>query len=173
MLLKNEDLNESQFRVMNLQESDSMFAITAGNIDATLVGEPTGSTIIFKGIGKEIRNFADIDLDPNLLFVRSDYLRSHRGEIEMFLKGWLKTLDYIKNNRDDVLNLLSRDGNINIDVVKMSAIPTTFDASLTLEIIKSFKDDSEFLKNQKVVSTVPDVNNVFETEYLKEAIAQK
>lgn len=142
-------------------------AFLGGSVDAAVTWEPFLSEVREKGGGHVLlttRDYPGIIVD---VLVASDRLTQDHERLERFLDGWLRSVDYIKQNPDESAAIIARGLGIkNEDVRGMMAGLEFAGKKLNAEFFNAedpsqtrlgviLLEASEFWRSQGVISQTP------------------
>ncbi len=172
-LIELSNTNIKDFRIMNMKDDDAMVALQTKDIDAFLCGEPYCATMEYKDVAYELLNFDKTEKDPNFLLIRKDFMEKNPELVIEFLKAWIESVDFVNNNIDESKNIISKKGNIEPEIIDLAIKYARYDSDLDDSMIQSFKEDSKFLLDQKVIEKLPNFDDIIVKRYLAEAIKIK
>lgn len=74
-------------------------------VPAAVADLPTALDLAAKGNGKTLVNFGDVvkEFPFYVAFARNDILSQHPDEVKGFIQGWLQTVKWMKDNRDQAI----------------------------------------------------------------------
>jgi NitT/TauT family transport system substrate-binding protein len=92
-------------------------AFQAGTLDAAVVWEPILSDVANKTAGKVLLTSADVPDSIIGIFVVSDPLLRDEATLKLLLDGWMKALDFIKNNPKEGSEIMAKGFSVSPDEV--------------------------------------------------------
>lgn len=74
-------------------------------VPAAVADLPTALDLAAKGNGKTLVNFGDVvkEFPFYVAFARNDIISQHPDEVKGFIQGWLQTVKWMKDNRDQAI----------------------------------------------------------------------
>lgn len=119
-------------------------------IDAAVVSEPWASLMEKQGVVKVVKDADEVpwkgDLPATVLVVRKEFLQNNPELVEKFLEGHEKSIAYINNNQEKIVDIISKDiekttdQEIEIDIIKNSLERVRFTSELDKGILQEFAD---------------------------------
>lgn len=124
-------------------------------IDAALVSEPWASQMEAKGVARVVRDAKEVPWEGKMpaavLVASKDFLESNPEIIENIIDAHEESVDYINNNKEEVINIISQqikaitDQGIEEDIIISSLNRVEFSTEVNKEIIQEFADFSKSL----------------------------
>lgn len=124
-------------------------------IDAAVVSEPWASLMEKQGVVKVVKDADEVpwkgDLPATVLVVRKEFLQNNPELVEKFLEGHEKSIAYINNNQEEIVDIISKDikktteQEIELDIIKNSLERVRFTPELDKGILQEFADLSKEL----------------------------
>ncbi len=76
------------------------------DVPAAVADLPTALDLAAKGNGKTLVNFGDVvkEFPFYVAFARNDLISQHPDEVKGFIQGWLQTVKWMKDNRDQAID---------------------------------------------------------------------
>lgn len=97
--------------VIEAQNADIANLINSGDVDAALVPEPWGTTILEKTNAVIVLDYDEIkhgkDYSTAVVIVNREYLEEHGDIVEKFLKAHMETTDYIVKYKDEAAKIMN------------------------------------------------------------------
>jgi len=157
--------------IVDMQPSDQLTALAAGELDAIVASEPTPSLAIANGYGHELATLGGLNNTyPILILVHTQFAKEHPETVVKMLRALISATDFIQNNLDEAANIQATITGLDADVVKTAMNFHYYNVCMTQETKDSLSNMATFLKNMKQISEIPDFNTVIETSYLEEAL---
>lgn len=155
--------------VCAVANADVANTMQRGDIDAALVPEPWGATILSL-LGEEAELFLDYDeimggdYDVALVVVRKDFLEEHPDIVETFLQQHNLATDEINNNQKDSIEIIRKE--------LLDATGKSYEDEIIYEAFSRIGISSELNKNsimefaklsaeQGFIDEVPDENTLY------------
>lgn len=173
--VKRYNLDPNKIQMVSLPAPESVAALRRGDIDAIFIWEPWITRAV-----KEVPNTKVIarsgDDNVYVLTVYTHFGQRLIDDKELggnVLKAIAEASDWIKPNLDEAAQILGQTYNIPVADAKTYTARFEYDTRYTPDIRKSFDEGVEFLKEQKLVDSVPNFDNFFHPEILKAAMPDR
>jgi len=124
-------------------------------IDAALVSEPWASLMETKGIVKVVRDAKEVPWDGNMpatvLVASKEFLESNPEVVEKIITAHEKSIDYINNNKEDVISVISKqietitNQGIEEEIIESSLNRVDYTKKIDKNILQEFADLSKSL----------------------------
>jgi NitT/TauT family transport system substrate-binding protein len=109
ILLKREGLTEKDLQITNMTADDAAAAFIAGQIPAAVTWEPHLTLVRTKNQGKVL---IDSSSTPGLIVdvvsLTCDYIDKNPKDVEAFVKGLYKAVDFIKTNPEEAYAIMAK-----------------------------------------------------------------
>ncbi len=107
--LKSNQMKPEDVEIQDVSNERGIELLKAGNIDAAVVWEPSLSQTAKEIGGKVIFTTKDVDsLVIDSLITRSDFLKSHKGEITKFILAWFDAIHAVETEPDKVFESIGK-----------------------------------------------------------------
>ena len=169
ILLDAAGLKSSDIEVLNLQPADIKSSLASKNIDAAVTWDPIATQIVNEGIAQLITDGEKYKLSANVIIANSDFLKQHGDVAERLIKVLDKTQKWIEENKQEALEIVSKDSGFSVDVLKPSFDKTDRNIKFSDEAIKSIKDTAKYLYDNKVIQKEVNVDDLIDKTYLNNA----
>ncbi len=171
---QNESLDWDDFDWVNLYVEDMISALESDSIEAFTAWEPTPGIAEAQGIGRVLRSFGDLALVPVCLHTTLDYAKNNRDEIVSFLAAHMDKADLIKNNPEQAAELaaeaaLDQGVEVSSDAFLTMFNRIDFTIDLNSDILDAINDTAQFLYDQGKIDSIPTLR--WDTSFLQEAQA--
>ncbi len=111
-LLQKANIQEGEFKTVNLPAHNILNALESGMIDAGHTWEPTTSQLIAKGY-KVLAKAGDIPgIIADILAFHADIIKNRPQEVQAVVKAMLEAEKFIKSNPDEALNIMAKGENM-------------------------------------------------------------
>jgi NitT/TauT family transport system substrate-binding protein len=109
ILLKREGMTETDLKIVNMTADDAAAAFIAGRIPAAVTWEPHLTLVRTKQQGKVL---IDSSTTPGLIVdvvaLTCDYIEKNPKDVEAFVKGLYKAVEFIKTNQDEAYAIMAK-----------------------------------------------------------------
>ncbi|MHC1681955.1 MAG: ABC transporter substrate-binding protein [Clostridiaceae bacterium] len=169
ILLDSAGLKPSDIQILNLQPADIKSSLASKNIDAAVTWDPIATQIIDDGIAKLITDGEKYKLGVNVIIANSDFLKEHGDIAERLLKVLDKSQKWIDENKDEALQIVSKDSGFSVDVLKPKFDKTNRNIRFSDEAVKSVKETAKYLYDNKIIKKEVNVDELIDKTYLNNA----
>lgn len=169
ILLDAAGLKPSDIEVLNLQPADIKSSLASKNIDAAVTWDPIATQIVNEGIAQLITDGEKYKLSANVIIANSDFLKEHGDIAERLIKVLDKSQKWIEENKQEALEIVSKDSGFSVDVLKPAFEKTDRGIKFTDEAIQSIKDTGKYLYDNKVIQKQVNVDELIDKTYLNNA----
>ena len=109
ILLKKEGMTEKDLEITNMTADDAAAAFIAGQIPAAVTWEPHLTLVKSKKQGKVlIDSSATPGLIVDVVDLTCDYIKNNPKDVEAFVKGLYKAVEFIKTNQDEAYAIMAK-----------------------------------------------------------------
>jgi NitT/TauT family transport system substrate-binding protein len=109
ILLKREGMTEKDLEITNMTADDAAAAFIAGQIPAAVTWEPHLTLVRTKNQGKVLIDSASTPgLIVDVVSLTCDYIDKNPKDVEAFVKGLYKAVDFIKTNPDEAYAIMAK-----------------------------------------------------------------
>ncbi len=142
--LASEGLTLNDIEYINMDIPAANAALLTGKVDAaTLAGahvinaEKKGATLLVDGAGL---------INPvTVIAARSDWVENNPDLVKAYFNAHLKSLEFIKNNPEEALEITAKEQKISLDEAKKQFALYDFEPKITEEDIKNLNLDQDFM----------------------------
>lgn len=171
--LKSAGLTVNDIQQINLSPGDIKTSLSSKNIDAAVTWEPNISQIVQEGSGSIIADGTGYKLNVNVIIGTSKFLKENPEVTERLLKVLDKASKWIKENKQEALEIVSKDAGVPVAALEPGFEKSNLDIAFTDEAIKSIEDTEVFIKENNIIRTDVDVKELIDETYLKNAGIEK
>jgi NitT/TauT family transport system substrate-binding protein len=109
ILLKREGMTEKDLQITNMTADDAAAAFIAGQIPAAVTWEPHLTLVRTKNQGKVLIDSASTPgLIVDVVALTCDYIDKNPKDVEAFVKGLYKAVEFIKTNPDEAYAIMAK-----------------------------------------------------------------
>jgi sulfonate transport system substrate-binding protein len=167
--LRSVGLKPADIQQVNLAPGDILTALTGKNIDAAVTWEPYLTIAQAQKSANLIADGTGYKLNVNVIIASSDFLKSHHDVAVRLLKVFDKAEKWIKANPEKALELISRDSGFKVEALKPAFNKIALDLRLTPDAVKSIAETAAFVRENKIIRSDVNVNDLIDVSYLKAA----
>ena len=129
---------------VDMQIPDAVTALSSGEIDCALVAGPSALQCLNSG-SKKVCDGEGLVSGITVIAVNSEFAEKYPDLVKRFMKVHDETLDYMKDNYDDMISKVAKELDISEDDVKSLYEWYDFDDDIDDEEIKALYDTQDFL----------------------------
>ena len=111
--------------VTAVENADIQNMMDQGNVDAALVPEPWGSTLVKNG-AEIVLDYNEVYMEGNypvaVVVVRNDYLKEHEADVDAFMDAYQASVEFVNSDPDQAAKIIGAHDIIAEEVAK-KAIP--------------------------------------------------
>lgn len=148
-ILAEQGLTLRDIELVNLLIPDGIAALQSGQVDATMVVEPVMSRLLRNGAIEILRDGED--LISGLTFSVTTTRLFQSAEVEAYKQVHARSLAYIEENLEEVLELAATELNLPIEIVEAVAEKYTFSAELTAKHLAELEETIAFLYKEGLI----------------------
>jgi sulfonate transport system substrate-binding protein len=167
LLLNQNGLKTGDVNIVNLPATDQQAALESGNVDAAATWEPWGTSLEYAKAAKVLGDHSKIKVNTSVFIARNEFGRSNPDLVERFLRVNQRIIEYIKNNPEEALEIVSKESKLPVPVLRKSFLATDWEARVGDKDIQEFNKVKSFLKDTNVLKKDFDINELFDLHYLK------
>lgn len=109
ILLKREGMSENDVKITSMTADDAAAAFIAGQIPAAVTWEPHLSLVRSKKQGKVLIDSSETPgLIVDVVDLNCDYIKNNPKDVEAFIKGLYKAVDFIKTNKEEAYAIMAK-----------------------------------------------------------------
>ena len=167
-------LKPQDYKIVNVGFGNMHSALAAGSVDAITALEPYGSLAEQEGMSRPLLSFDKFDPSPNILVVRTAYLRANEALVVAFLKPWLEGARIFNTERARVASIVLREYerqgyNLPPGVIEKSLSKLRVEPDITPDARRYLADAAESLKRRNQLATLPNWDAALRQDLLRKA----
>ena len=167
LLLQKNGLTANNINLVNLPASDWQNALVSGNVDAVSTWEPWSTSLQKANAGKAIINSKGIKDSPSVYLVRNAFAVKNPDLVKRFLKVNRRAMDYIKQNPDEAVEIVSKETKLPAASLIDSYKATEWTVRISNEDKNSFRQVKDFLRERSVIKKDFDIETLFDLSYVE------
>jgi len=142
-------------------------ALMAGSIDAFAASEPTPSLAELRG-GRELGTLGGLGNEyPIMMVAQKDLLDGRDEDVIRFLQALKKAETFVIENPEETAKILAEATGLTPVVARYAMAKHSYRLRLDEAIMESLNKTAEFLKDQKIISVIPDFPSVITNRYVQ------
>jgi sulfonate transport system substrate-binding protein len=154
-------LKPQDYQIVNVGFGNMQSALAAGSVDAITALEPYGSLAEHEGMSRPLLSFDKFDPSPNILVVRSAYLRANKALVVSFLRPWLEAARTFNADKARAASIVLREYErqgykLPPGVIEKSLSKLRVEPEITPDARRYLADAAESLKRRNQLATLPD-----------------
>lgn len=165
-------LKPQDYQIVNVGFGNMQSALAAGSVDAITALEPYGSLAEQEGMSRSLLSFDKFDPSPNILVVRTAFLRANEALVVDFLKPWLEGARIFNAERARAASIVLREYErqgykLPPGVIEKSLSKLRVEPEITPDARKYLADAAESLKRRNQLSTLPNWDAALRPDLLR------
>ncbi|MDR3260044.1 MAG: NrtA/SsuA/CpmA family ABC transporter substrate-binding protein [Fusobacteriaceae bacterium] len=154
--LAKDGLKESDVEFIQMGLPNARAALVGGSVDLALLAGPVAYTTIKDGYN--IVTTGEGLVDATIVTATSArYYKSNPEAVEKFIDARKETLEYIKNNYEEIIAITAKETDLPIDAVKEMYEMYDFDNTIKESDIDSMKKTTKFMIDNKMIEKDVDI----------------
>lgn len=175
--LTDKGINPSEVEFVNMPPPSIQAALINGNLDAGSIWQPYRYNVI-KELGDDVVEFNDKEVYKSfaIIAVRKDFAQENPEVIDRFLRAIIEAEEYYDQHPDEVIQMMSEETDIPLDVLKTVWSEYILEISLKDELLDLIKNEGkriieseEAFRNKKL----PDYEDSFNPVFLEKIDASR
>lgn len=161
--------------------SEQLAALMNGDVDAMACWEPycsqavaQGGTLLFNGIHSYLSDCeGDVEWMAfySTLHCNDEFLETHRGDVVAIMKALSRATDYINENRDEAVKIISKAVQTDEDTVAMIMSENVYSMEWDDAFSNGIDAYAQYMYDSDNISTVPEYASYTDTSLLSEVDA--
>jgi sulfonate transport system substrate-binding protein len=168
MLLQQNGLKAGDVNIVNMPTSDHQAALDTKAVDAVATWQPFVATIELAKAGKLLTTSQNVIRTVGVYLARNEFGQKNPELIERFLKVHQRAADYLKNNPEEALRIISQESKIPVAALAKSLETINWDLNITDEDVQTLVKTKDFLKDTNVIKQNFDIHELIDTKYLND-----
>ena len=143
-------------------------AMKAGELQGSVTSTEEGLSLQEQGVGRVLMNFGDIvpDFHTHVIFASDALIKSKPEVVRRFLRGWFKTVAFIRDNRALAVKSIAKTMNLSEKVVDMAYETEmgmmSYDGAFSPKAIEIIRGS---LKDLGIVDTAPAAAAMYDPDF--------
>lgn len=168
------NVDASDVEIIETKVTDVGAALESGSADIGVVWEPTASLLVHKGVGERMTTIDSVGESVNALVADREWAESHRDEVVRFLAAVIDIGEAVRTRPKSAGSLASEVRAEEGVRTPTAALADAFSRiemkpEITEEQIAELDELAEDMESQKVIPEAPDMGEIVDDSYLKEA----
>lgn len=156
-ILQEQGLSFEEIELVNMLVPDGVAALQSGQVDGAMVVEPVLTRLVQNNQVSIIRDGTGLITGLTVSVVSRDL---DQRTIDKFLAAQKKTLAYITDNYQEVLELASEETGLPLPLIQKIAPKYQFTLEIDEQVKNTLLDTIDFLYEQGIIRTKPDLNQL-------------
>jgi aliphatic sulfonates family ABC transporter substrate-binding protein len=169
LYLQKAGLKDTEVEIINLSFNDSVSAIAAGRIDATVIGEPHLSRAINSGGITQLATAQGLKIFVNPIIARGEFIKKYPEQTAKLLKVLDKSGKWAKANRDKAAQIVSDFSEVALESIKLNIDKRDLDLALPKDRIDALIVGADQSLAYDLITKKIDVAGHIDVSYLKAA----
>lgn len=169
LILQKNGLSLKDVQLVNMPVVDHVAALQNGEVAAVTTWEPYGSVIENKKAGKILLDSTGIKQNTSTFIARSEFAKENPEIAARYLKVWLKIVDYIKEDRQRALAIISEESKFAKSDLEKTLLAADFTPNFVDYDYEQMELTKKFLLDTKVLKKDYDIKELYDFSYLEQA----
>jgi sulfonate transport system substrate-binding protein len=165
--LKHSGLKQSDVNLVNLQFTDCITALSANEIDATILSEPYISIATYKYEAQIISYSFGLKYTTLPYIASNDFIEKYPDIVTRLLKVYRKSAEWARNNHEEAADIMAKEENNllprEIDINLIDKYTENF--GLDENALKAFAETYSYLQETKVIRNNPDISTLYNCSF--------
>jgi sulfonate transport system substrate-binding protein len=165
--LKQNGWKQSDVNLVNLQFTDCIIALSANEIDATILSDPYISIATYKYGAKVISYSNELKYTTLPYIASSEFIEKYPDIVTRLLKTYRKSAEWARNNHEEAADILLKEENNllprEIDIELIDKYTENF--GLDDKAIEAFDETYKYLKETNVIRNNPDITTLYDRSF--------
>ncbi|EGW41707.1 aliphatic sulfonate ABC transporter substrate-binding protein [Desulfosporosinus sp. OT] len=153
------NLTTQDLELVDMDSTAAAAAITAGQVDATILPEPLLSKAIAAGKVQKLRSAEGLIPGLSVIAVRSEFAKNQPEIVKRYLQVHKASIAWSQANLDEALSMTAQQNQMPIQGVKALYPEFTFDMSLD-EVNNELLKSATFLQKEGMIRPNVDINKL-------------
>ncbi|MDR1810014.1 MAG: aliphatic sulfonate ABC transporter substrate-binding protein [Prevotella sp.] len=167
LYLQQNGWKQSDVNLVNLQFTDCIIALSANEIDATILSDPYISIATYK-YGAKVISYSNGLKYTTLPYIASnEFIAEYPDIVIRLLKTYRKAAEWARNSHEEAANILLKEENNllprEIDIELIDKYTENF--GLDDNAIKAFGETYKYLKETNIIRNNPDITTLYERRF--------
>lgn len=153
-------LKETDIQFISMGIPESYAALSSGSVDMALLAGPSAYNTT-----KERYNIVTTGknlIEPVVVVATSEkFYNDNKELVDTFINAEKEVLDYMNNNYDEIISISAKETGLTEEAVKEMYPMYDFNIDITDKDIASMKKTEEFMRENKMIETEVDINDLF------------
>lgn len=155
-------------KLVELNPDTMPTALATGSLDAFVASEPTPSLAEQQG-GRELATLAGLgNTYPLLLLAKQATLQKRDADLRLFFNALAKAEQFIKKHPDETALILSKETGLTPAMTRRAMQRHRYKLQLDKATMASLEKTAVFLKEQKKLTRLPDMNMVTTSRFISQ-----
>lgn len=166
-LLAANGMQAADFKLFDLSPDTLPEALAAGSIDALVASEPTPSVAEGRG-GRELATLGGVGNSyPLLIMVKTTVLQKRDAQLRAFFRALRRAERFVRENPAETAVIVGKEDRLSAGLARKAMARHSYRLQLDTATINSLNSTAAFLKEQKKLQQLPDLNAVSFSRYLR------
>ncbi len=178
-------MTEKDIDFTNMTVNDAGPAFISGNVDAAVLWEPFLSKAVAEGKGVKLFSSKDTPgLIPDLLVMNGDVVANRRDDVKKIVAAWFDAMEYWKAHPEESIEIMAKHAETNkqeyqqlVQGTKIFTLDDNINAFTKKDDLTylgySGQKTGEFLKNLKMLDSIPELEKALDPSFVQELKANK
>ena len=152
-------LNESDIQFISMGIPESYAALSSGSVDMALLAGPSAYNTAKEGYN--IVTTGENLIEPVVVVATSGiFYNSNKELVDTFINAEKEVLNYMNNNYDEIISISAKETGLKEEAVKEMYTMYDFNIDITDKDIASMKKTEKFMRENKMIETEVNINDL-------------
>lgn len=164
--LKKANMSPTDLTIINLTPPTMTEALFAGSVDAFAASEPTPSAAEEKG-ARELCTLGGLGNEyPILILTNREMADNRPTSLKAFLRAMKKAEQYAAQHPRETVRIMAQATGLSLKTIQRAMKRHQYQLRLDASILASLKKTADFLKDEQIITTSPDLAAATRFEFL-------
>lgn len=169
LMLESEGMTIDDIEYYSMNSTEYLPAVASGEIDAVVVTEPERTNALNEYNMYQVCDASEYKTIINVILAGNEFLEEHPDVAVRMMKVFEEANTWVKENREEAIDIVAESGEVPRETLESIYDTTEFSTVFSDEQVDSLMKTVDFLYNQEVLLTKPELEDLFDDTYLKEA----
>lgn len=169
LMLESEGMTIDDIEYYSMNSTEYLPAVASGDIDAVVVTEPERTNALNEYNMYQVCDASEYKTIINVILAGNEFLEEHPDVAVRMMKVFEEANTWVKENKEEAIDIVAESGEVPRETLESIYDTTEFSTVFSDEQVDSLMKTVDFLYNQEVLLTKPELEDLFDDTYLKEA----
>ena len=169
LMLESEGMTIDDIEYYSMNSTEYLPAVASGEIDAVVVTEPERTNALNEYNMYQVCDASDYKTIINVILAGNEFLEEYPDVAVRMMKVFEEANTWVKENKEEAIDIVAESGEVPRETLESIYDTTEFSTVFSEEQVDSLMKTVDFLYNQEVLLSKPELEDLFDDTYLKEA----